>query len=92
MKTQRIPQTDSIEELARFWGTHDLTEFEGQLEEVQEPVFERKPATVVMVRLRPEETEALMRVARSRGVQQATLVRQWVLEKLRNARSFAKGR
>ena len=40
MNNRRLPQTDSIEELARFWDTHDLTEFEGELEEVNEPVFE----------------------------------------------------
>jgi hypothetical protein len=41
MKTHiKLPQTDSIEELARFWDTHDLTAFEDQLEEVTEPVFE----------------------------------------------------
>ncbi len=37
-----IPATDSIEELARFWDTHDLTDFEDQLEPVTEPIFERK--------------------------------------------------
>lgn len=36
-----IPQADSIHELARFWDTHDLTDFEDQLEEVSEPVFDR---------------------------------------------------
>ena len=38
---QRIPNTDSIEELARFWDSHDLTDFENQMEEVSEPVFLR---------------------------------------------------
>ena len=42
MMTRRLPQTDSIQELARFWDTHDLTDFEDQLEEVAEPVFERQ--------------------------------------------------
>ena len=37
----KIPQTDSIAELARFWDTHDLTDFESELVEVTEPVFER---------------------------------------------------
>ena len=32
MNSQRLPQTDSIEELAKFWDTHDLTEFESELE------------------------------------------------------------
>lgn len=40
MKTQRLPQTDSIQELAHFWDTHDLADFEDELEEVTEPVFE----------------------------------------------------
>ena len=40
MKTQRLPQTNSIQELAQFWDTHDLTDFEDGLEEVTEPVFE----------------------------------------------------
>ena len=37
MKTQHLPKTDSIQELAQFWDTHDLTDFEDELEEVTEP-------------------------------------------------------
>ena len=40
MKRTSIPQTDSIQELAYFWDTHDLTDFEDELEEVGEYVFE----------------------------------------------------
>ena len=39
-----IPQSDSIEELAQFWDTHDLTDFEDDLEEMAEPLFARKSA------------------------------------------------
>ena len=42
MKREKLPQIDSIEELAHFWDTHDLTTFEDDLEEVVEPVFEEK--------------------------------------------------
>jgi len=80
MSATKIPQTDSVEELAQFWDTHDLTDFEGELEEVRERVFERQ--TVVRVRLQPEEGEALKKVAESRGVSHADLVRQWVLERI----------
>ena len=45
MRTSKIPQTDSIHELAQFWDTHDLTDFKDQLEEVTEPIFERTPET-----------------------------------------------
>jgi hypothetical protein len=37
----KIPQNDSIEELAKFWDTHDITDFEEELEEVSEPGFDR---------------------------------------------------
>lgn len=44
MNIKKIPQTDSIQELAQFWDTHNLTDFEDQLEEVTEPVFVRETA------------------------------------------------
>ena len=39
MKTQELSQTGSLQELAKFWDTRDLTDFEEQLEELTEPVF-----------------------------------------------------
>lgn len=83
MNKDKIPQTDSIQELAEFWQTHDLTEFEDQLEEVREPIFSQD--TVIHIALQPTEVEAVQQVARSRGVQTNDLVREWVLEKLRAA-------
>ncbi len=82
MKTAKIPRTDSIEELARFWDTHDLTEFKEELEEVEEPVFKRRPEAIISLRLPPQEAEAVKRVAKAKGVEEATLLREWVLEKL----------
>ncbi len=83
MTTPKIPQTDSITELAQFWDTHDLTDFTDQLEEVPEPVFARKPVTMLTIRLQPDEAEALERLATATGVEQATLIQEWVREKLR---------
>lgn len=83
MKSQRIPQTDSIQELAEFWDTHDLTDFEDRLEEVTEPVFERK--TLVQIHLQPQEIEAVKQAAWLRGISYVDLIREWVLEKVRTA-------
>ena len=80
MNAERIPNTDSIQELAQFWDTHDLTDLEAELEEVTEPVFERQ--TVVEVHLGPDEAEALEELAKSRGVGSADLIRTWVKEKV----------
>jgi hypothetical protein len=82
MSQTKILQTDSIEELARFWDTHDLTDFQDELEEIAEPVFERNNSAVLTIHLQPQEAEAVKRIAQSKGVKQATLVRQWVLEKI----------
>jgi predicted DNA binding CopG/RHH family protein len=83
--TRRLPQTDSIQELARFWDTHDLADFEDELEEVQDPVFARE--TLVKIRLLPEEVEAVKRLARSRGIGCTDLLREWVSEKLHGQRT-----
>jgi predicted DNA binding CopG/RHH family protein len=79
MSSRKIPQTDSIEELARFWDTHDLTDFEDQLEEVTEPVFER---ITVRVHLQPKEIEAVKEIAKSKGIDSSGLIREWVLDKI----------
>ena len=79
MQARKIPDTDSIEELARFWDSHDLTDFEGHMEDVSEPV--------IPIRLRRQEIEAVKRVAKTKGVRETALLRQWVREKLRDAKS-----
>jgi len=80
MKTQHLPKTDSIQELAQFWDTHDLTDFETQLEEVTGPVFD--PPTVISLDLDSEEAEAVRRIAEARGIAAAEIIRGWVREKL----------
>jgi hypothetical protein len=44
MSNERLPQTDSIDDLAKFWDAHDLTDFEDQMDEVDEVVFDRETA------------------------------------------------
>ena len=85
MKSRKLPQIDSIEELAQFWDTHDLTEFSEELEEVIEPVFERNPEMTIPLHLHPTELEAVKRAAQARGVPEAALLREWVLEKLHDS-------
>lgn len=82
MNTPKLPQTDSIKELAEFWDTHDLTDFEDQLEEVTERVFEYRQEAIMEIRLQPKEAEIVKRIAESRGVAEETLIREWVLERL----------
>ena len=80
MTTRKLPRTDSIQELAKFWDSHDLTDFEDELEEVTEPVFVR--VSPIKVHLQFSEAKTVQEIARSKGVSQEELIRQWVLQKL----------
>jgi len=80
MSNRRLPQTDSIHELAQFWDTHDVTEFEDQVEEVGERVFERD--TKITVDLAADDADAVRAMAKSRGVGDAELIREWVRDRL----------
>ena len=80
MKKKKIPETDSIKELANFWDTHDLTDFEDQLEEVNEPVFE--PVTDFQIHLEPDEAATVSQIARSQGISYEELIKEWVREKI----------
>ena len=78
MNCTNIPQTDSIQELAHFWDTYDLTDFEDELEEVSESVFD----SIVSVQLAPEEFEVIETLAKAHGISPANLIREWVVERI----------
>lgn len=82
MSEHKIPKTDSIQALAEFWDSHDLTDFEDQLEEVDEPIFERE--TVININLNPEEFEAVQEIANIKDMSYSDLMREWILEKIYN--------
>ena len=83
---RKLPKTDSIDELARFWDTHDLTDFEDDLEQVGEPVFVRTKGTSLSIDLQPAEAQRLTKIAQAKGVKETSVVRQWVVERLRQSK------
>ena len=72
MKPKRIPQTDSIQEFTEFWDTHDLTNFEDQLEEIQDPVFQ--PG--VTIPLTPRDVTVINAIAKARGISLRALIQE----------------
>lgn len=83
MNTTPLPTTDSIRELASFWDSHDLTDFEEHLEETAEPVFVR--GSTLTQSLPRDEAERVHELARAQGLDDVDLIRAWVLERLRAA-------
>ena len=83
MKKIKLPRTDSIRKLAEFWDTHDVTDFEDELEEVAVPVFVRGTrGAAIKVPLQAREAKALERMAQAKGLSREDLVREWVLQKI----------
>lgn len=75
-----IPKTDSIQELAEFWDSHDITDFLGELEEVTGPVFVRD--TVMEVQLSSDEAETVRKIAKFQGVGVTDLIHNWIVEQI----------
>ncbi len=84
MKDKELPTTDSIQELANFWDTHDLTDFEEKLEEVTEPVF--KCEAIMRIHLQPDEVKAVKELARSKGISHNDLLHDWIVERIHASR------
>ena len=82
-KKSRIPKFRSLEEEANFWDTHDITDFEDELEDV-EIVFElEKPRDETLVlRVQKGFKERLTKRARRKGLNPSTLARMWLMEKM----------
>lgn len=78
----KIPKFSSYQEEAEWWDSHDVTQIEG-LEVVEEEIFIRPKKQVVSIRLERGVVEALKRIAKEKGVGHTTLVRMWILEKLK---------
>ncbi|MBT4504374.1 MAG: hypothetical protein HOC74_42000 [Gemmatimonadetes bacterium] len=80
MNSSLLPQTDSIQKLAQFWDSHELTDFEDQLEEVKESVFKRE--STVQIALQAREIEAVTEIANSKGIKSTELIREWIIERI----------
>ncbi len=76
----KIPAIDSVQELACFWDSHDITDYEEELEEIREPVFERRAA--MKISLRTDEMEVVKKMALQKGLSCAELVRNWIMERI----------
>ena len=85
MSERTIPTFTSVKEEAEFWDTHDITEFLGELEIVSgvyEPV-EGEKKTVMTIRIAPSLKEEVEKVAQSYDISTSSLVRMWIVDKLR---------
>lgn len=86
-KKSKIPEFKNIEEEARFWDTHNITDFEDETEDVDIVFDLKKPRTeTLIVRLQKDLKDRLSKIARKKGLNVSTLARMWLIEKLQTAK------
>lgn len=93
MKRKRLPKFKSAEQEARFWETHSLADYVGQMENVTDlftfapqliaKINERARKRLLAIRLANWEIEKTKEIAKKRGMPYQTLMREWIDEGLR---------
>lgn len=79
----RIPKFTSLDEEAKFWDTHSVTDFEDELEDVDIVVDLAKPRDdTLVVRVQKHLKVKLDSIASKKGITTSTLARIWLAEKL----------
>lgn len=78
----RIPEFTSREEEAEFWDTHSTADFEDEFRPVKVR-FAKNLSEGITIRLDPETMTTLRSQAKDKGIGPTTLIRMWVLERLR---------
>ncbi len=88
-KKKRLPDFNKMtyQEEARFWDTHNVTDYEDETENV-EIIFDlQKPKDETLVlRLQKGTKQKLAKKAQSKGLTTSSLARLWLLEKLHSAK------
>lgn len=80
-KTIRIPKFTTYAEEAKFWDTHDFTDYRDGFKPV-EVRFAKKLSEGITIRFDRETLTALRMLARKKGLGPTTLARMWILEQL----------
>lgn len=83
-RKRKIPKFKSIAEEARFWDSHDVTDYLSEMMEVGS-VFSplgRKKETITL-RIQPKVKKRLKAIARGYGITPSALTRMWIVDRLK---------
>lgn len=93
MNRKPIPNFKTVQEEATFWDVHDVADYLGDLGIVggryQPQSGETK--TVMTIRVAPSLKEQIEVIARSYDIAASSLIRMWIVEKIRLLHSGENG-
>lgn len=86
--TKKIPKFKNYKEEAKFWDTHDVTDYINEMDfvDVEFVPRQRKEASVT-IRVEPELKKRLEQVALRNRVSLSTIARLWLIDRLRTEAS-----
>ena len=79
----KIPKFKSDKELAKFWDTHSLADFEKDLAPAKGVVFVKPDRQIVSLRLDRKVVNTIKMLAAKKGIGYSSLLRMWLLEDVR---------
>lgn len=79
-KVSSLSKSKNLEEMADFWETHSLTDYDDEIEEV-EMTFD-PAARRTLVGIEPDLLADLRRIAQERRISTQTLVNLWLSERV----------
>ncbi len=83
-KPRSIPKFITEDEERKFWATHDSTKYFDAMREVKGFLRDTRPKKkAISIRVDEPALAQLKKVAAKKGLGYQTLMRQWVLEKLK---------
>lgn len=88
-RTKKIPKFKTIAEEARFWDTHDVADYLGEMKKIKvvfDPLAVKEET--LTIRVQPNLKKRLEKMARNYGVNLSTLLRIWFIDKAREAEDF----
>lgn len=77
----RIPQFTSYEEEAKWWDTHDITDYLDEFKFVEVQVS-KNLGHILQIPFDSKDMRALSTCAETRSIDVITLAKQWILERL----------
>ncbi len=83
-KIKKIPKFRTIAEEARFWDTHDVSDYLSEMKEVEisfDPLAPKEKT--LTLRVQASLKRRLEKIAKSYGVNLSTLLRIWFIDKLK---------
>jgi len=78
----KLPEWGSDKVIAKFWDTHDITDYLDELETVDNVKFVKPKKELVSVRLEPVYRRQLKAIAKKLGIGYTALARRLIIEEL----------